>query len=623
MQIQQLESRRLLAAEIDGSTLIYRGADTAENIIARITPTQATFNVDGAVQMLALAGVTKTRIFLGGGDDVVEFRAEGGDALSQITLNGEGGSDRFTVISSADTRANFRAFLGDGDDLLDLGGQFPNPRNANRATIYGEAGNDTVRGTGNNDYIILGDGFDVGSGLGGDDYIDGNANGDQLFGNDGDDTLSMGGGDDEADGGSGNDTMSGGDGNDNLSGSNGQDTLIGGVGTDTMTGGEGDDILVGNGGRDRMDGSAGTDTLLGQNGADVLNGGDGGDRISGGNDDDVLNGGRGRDTLEGNDGRDFLSGGEDRDYLDAGAKQDTLLGGTHTDTLHGQAGGDFLFGEEGVDLLYGEADTDTFISGEVTDNEAQDSVDAQIVFDLDVVNRTIVVNTGDTVDSVRIQGGFRENFSLSVVSEIGFQDDNFLGGFTLFRSDFAKDDIDGIRVIFGGGNDTLFNDTSFEMRVPVTVYGGDGDDTVDFNGYNDLRFYGEAGNDRVPDGDDRTIIGKRRLYGGPGNDTLIGSYESDYILGEDGDDVLGGDHSDSIYTPIPSDDTLDGGAGNDTINGGPGDDTLNGGTGNDSINGGTGADALTGGADADTFLADEQISGEILDFQNGVDTLTA
>lgn len=605
MQIQQLEPRRLLAAEIDGSTLIYRGAATAENMIVRITPTQATFNVDGAVQVLDLAGVTKTRFFLGGGNDVVEFRAEGGDALSQITINGEGGSDRFTVIASADTRANFRAFLGDGDDFLDLGGQFPNPRNANRAVVYGDGGNDTVFGTINNDYIILGDGFDVGGGLGGDDYIEGNANGDQLFGNDGDDTLSMGGGDDEADGGSGNDTMSGGEGNDNLSGSGGIDTLIGGVGADTLTGGDGEDTLVGNGGRDRMDGSSGNDILLGQNGADVMGGGDGNDRLSGGNDDDVLNGGRGNDTLEGNDGREFMNGEDGRDYVDGGAKQDTLRGGANVDTLHGQGGGDFLFGEEGVDLLYGEADTDTFISGEVTDGEAQDSVDAQVVFDLDVVNRTIIVNTGDAVDTVRIQGGFRDNFSLSVVSDIPFQDDNFLGGFTLFRSEFAKKSIDGIRILFGGGNDTLFNDTSFEMRTPVTVYGGDGDDTVDFDGYNDLRFYGEAGNDSVPDGDDRTIIGKRRLYGGPGNDTLFGSWEADYILGEDGDDLLVGDTEDSPDSSFPSNDTLDGGAGNDTLRGG------------------FGTDALTGGANADTFLADEQISGEILDFQNGTDTLVA
>ena len=55
------------------------------------------------------------------------------------------------------------------------------------------------------------------------------------------------------------------------------------------------------------------------------------------------------------------------------------------------------------------------------------------------------------------------------------------------------------------------------------------------------------------------------LYGGPGNDTLVGG---------NGDDILSGG---------PGDDTITGGRGNDILIGGPGQDHLDGGGGGDTI----------------------------------------
>lgn len=77
------------------------------------------------------------------------------------------------------------------------------------------------------------------------------------------------------------------------------------------------------------------------------------------------------------------------------------------------------------------------------------------------------------------------------------------------------------------------------------------------------------------DGND-TLTGIARavnmLYGGTGNDSLVGAESDDHLFGQDGDDTLrGGD----------GDDVILGGRGNDLVDGGAGDNTLTGGLGAD------------------------------------------
>ena len=69
---------------------------------------------------------------------------------------------------------------------------------------------------------------------------------------------------------------------------------------------------------------------------------------------------------------------------------------------------------------------------------------------------------------------------------------------------------------------------------------------------------------------------KLAVFGGGGNDTLIGSNGADLLSGDDGDD------------------SLLGGFGDDTLQGGVGKDTLRGGANNDSLTGGAGIDLLEG-----------------------------
>jgi Ca2+-binding RTX toxin-like protein len=92
-------------------------------------------------------------------------------------------------------------------------------------------------------------------------------------------------------------------------------------------------------------------------------------------------------------------------------------------------------------------------------------------------------------------------------------------------------------------------------------------------------------------------------FGGPGNDTLIGT---------NGDDRLGGHRGNDTLVGLDGVDLLIGGLGHDDIYGGPdrdfvvgwgGDDVLFGGDGRDEILGDAGADTMFGGDGSDTLIA--------------------
>jgi Ca2+-binding RTX toxin-like protein len=128
----------------------------------------------------------------------------------------------------------------------------------------------------------------------------------------------------------------------------------------------------------------------------------------------------------------------------------------------------------------------------------------------------------------------------------------------------------GMAIIFGTGDNTLFM-TGDNALVDGTVYGGDGDDTLDYSGT------GFSTTVDLAAGTATNIDG-------------IDSFEQ----------VIGSALADGL-TGSANSDTLDGDAGNDTIDGGAGDDSLTGGGGKDELDGGLGADAMDGGAGNDTY----------------------
>lgn len=253
-------------------------------------------------------------------------------------------------------------------------------------TIYGNNGNDTLRGGSGDDRIIDSWGADSLSGGGGNDFLedDGSFNamqGNTLFGNDGNDTIIGSANDEIIDGGFGSDFIDARGGNDTITDPDGYTTPIGAnipvhaslsggvfliVGTDSA-----DTIII----RRRASnakmleavvngvprsfrlteiktvdvaGDDGHDTITfeasvvattfairirGGDGNDTITGSPGADHISGGIGNDWINGAAGDDTVYGDAGNDRLFGGDGRDYINAGAGTDAIRGGEGKDRI--------------------------------------------------------------------------------------------------------------------------------------------------------------------------------------------------------------------------------------------------------------------------------------------------
>ena len=110
-----------------------------------------------------------------------------------------------------------------------------------------------------------------------------------------------------------------------------------------------------------------------------------------------------------------------------------------------------------------------------------------------------------------------------------------------------------------GGNDNLSLDESNGALPAAQLFGGTGNDTV-VGGSGGDKLFGQSDND--------VILGKGGfdlLFGGAGNDTLTGGDADDQMFGEAGDDRM-------IWNPGDDSDLMEGGSGVDTaeVNGGGG-----------------------------------------------------
>ncbi len=186
--------------------------------------------------------------------------------------------------------------------------------------------------------------------------------------------------------------------------------------------------------------------------------------------------------------------------------------------------------------------------------------------------------------------------------------------------------VNRVTLVGAGGSDRM---SATFLEVPVTLDGGDGNDTLTGGGGDDVldaddgndTLTGLGGKDELRGDDDSD-----HLDGGPGPDVIDGGRATDTAdyseapgplaidldgnaddgqpgegdrVEADVDRVIGGPFDDRIVA-ISGTHTFVGGAGNDVLLGGSGVDHLEGGAGDDRLNGGVASDVLDGGEGTDT-----------------------
>jgi Ca2+-binding RTX toxin-like protein len=405
--------------------------------------------------------------------------------------------------------------------------------------------------------------------------INGSAGNDSKSGGVANDTMNLFGGNDRGYGLGGNDFLYGGLGNDTLYGANGNDRLFGDIGNDTLYGGNQNDQLVGANGIDRLYGDAGNDTLGGANDGDTLDGGLGNDTLWGGSGNDRLVGSEGNDSLHGDSGTDTLGGGNGHDLMLDGGGNDTLWGGSGDDSV---------------------------IAGEGRDSVATDNGD-----DVILTQGTVDPDGGQYVDSypdLVSAGNGHDVITLGAGGGTAFGD---AGNDDISSTPFYENGTAGTFVLYGGSG----NDEVHALEYQVTIFGGSGNDNLSAGGAYDgiCSIDGGIGNDTIwvlgtahgGDGLDRLWTDDGELFGGAGNDELLGGewqYHGHRAAGMHGD---GGD--DLILGGGP--DQADGGAGNDRIMAG-------------NITGGSGTDAFYfRGAVTDGYGGFEAGQTTVTDFSRG------
>jgi hypothetical protein len=127
----------------------------------------------------------------------------------------------------------------------------------------------------------------------------------------------------------------------------------------------------------------------------------------------------------------------------------------------------------------------------------------------------------------------------------------------------------------------------------------------------------------------RSAFNRIVVRGASGADTLsinerfgvFTNTEATSLFGNNGNDLLRSGSAAERLFGGSGNDTIDGKRGNDAINGGDGNDTLRGGSGNDAIDGNRGDDVGLLGAGDDSFRWDPGDGSDVVEGQDGADTL--
>ena len=367
----------------------------------------------------------------------------------------------------------------------------------------------------------------------------------QVWGLGGADTVATGEGNDRVYGNTGSDSIAGGAGDDSLYGGQDGDTVMGGAGDDNVAGDLGDDWLAGGGGDDILYGGAGNDTIATGTGNDTVFAGAGNDALaidSSATGDKLIYMDRGQDVVEiANTTGDHLV------YLGDNNDAASLLYNAGDVHVVGEGGNDTILTQNfGADTLDGGGDDDVLTVGEGSIGEKTliggDGQDAMIVLD----------GSGDAGQGIQpstqvrmLAGGgddtleYARGLFIGDVNDGGAGDDmiSFGGQTELLLRDLSLTNIE--TAYFSGEDDSVIFADGNEVG---TVYGGDGNDTLDASAETSAAYMldGGTGNDWLVGGD-----GDDMIHGGQGADTLAGNggadtfqFLEDPLSGDNYEDVL-------------------------------------------------------------------------------------
>lgn len=322
----------------------------------------------------------------------------------------------------------------------------------------------------------------------------------------------------------------------------------------TVHGGVLDDLIMANGAR--------VAEVLAGSGNDRVFGSLNGDRIYGGDGNDVLNGSRfinsanpglsaeqlalDSDIIIGNGGRDIINGfaGNDVIYTE---ERDSHLTETGTNK-----GGDWATGGLGDDKIFGSANRDFLLGG-----EGQDTIHGG-------AGNDVIVGDGF------VRAGQKTHAIKGVIDSIDWDYSHVGIGMTAVPVHQPGQPV-GNEYRYNAGKGTVAEKTPlyvFSMLHQDTwSWSADIDaETGDYGiHYNGSQIHFSNNEHRVAIGGDSDF-----LYGGAGDDLIIGQDGNDYVNGGSGNDILFGD--DNRDGSVSGNDFLLAGTGSDRLYGGPGFD---------------------------------------------------
>lgn len=199
---------------------------------------------------------------------------------------------------------------------------------------------------------------------------------------------------------------------------------------------------------------------------------------------------------------------------------------------------------------------------------------------------------------------------------------------------FLKNQVKGVTAFGGLGDDSIGVGTGGSSPLTLVAAGGDG--AIFRRSTGTLQPAGSGATLSAQVGEQAVIVSgslvvPMTLFGGGGNDTLVGGDGDDRLEAGSGDDVVYGEGGDDVLLGQNDDDVLKGGGGADTLHGGDGDDALDGdasaarvltffsgaqgatGSVNVVANGGSGTFTVNGGGAGGTIIFGGGSSGSASD----------